>query len=388
MNNEGSTSLSFPMKEGIWLDRGKKLDELLTLSLEPVIDVDEKEDEVTVKGVLQLFGEYRPLEKEESTGNQASSLVDQSAFRSVEEVSLSEEGIGEIRHEFPIEVTIPRERVARLEDISVEINEFDYVMPEKGFLEITADLSISGVRAEEPVSTSDDAEESTEKELAREDRSFTFEQVRKVDEKEPDQLFGVSESSEGSEEEDSSEEEESQENELTFQEPVTEIKREPSWLDEKELVGTIDVEEEEDHAPKVSFRSVLDEEETIEVREEPEASHDNDYQKEVVKAPRRFPKNETRKLEDEEKSTESNVKDEEEREHENALYLTKMMANEAEAYSKLRMCIVQDGESLDMIADRYKLQVSHLMRTNRLDEEQVSEGQILYIPSRQSSSTS
>lgn len=376
------------MKEGIWLDRGKKLDELLTLSLEPVIDVDEKEDEVTVKGVLQLFGEYRPLEKEESTGNQASSLVDQSAFRSVEEVSLSEEGIGEIRHEFPIEVTIPRERVARLEDISVEINEFDYVMPEKGFLEITADLSISGVRAEEPVSTSDDAEESTEKELAREDRSFTFEQVRKVDEKEPDQLFGVSESSEGSEEEDSSEEEESQENELTFQEPVTEIKREPSWLDEKELVGTIDVEEEEDHAPKVSFRSVLDEEETIEVREEPEASHDNDYQKEVVKAPRRFRKNEAKKLEDEEKSTESNVKDEEEREHENALYLTKMMANEAEAYSKLRMCIVQDGESLDMIADRYKLQVSHLMRTNRLDEEQVSEGQILYIPSRQSSSTS
>jgi len=77
---------------------------------------------------------------------------------------------------------------------------------------------------------------------------------------------------------------------------------------------------------------------------------------------------------------------EEEHDRENALYLTKMLSDkEGEAYSKLRMCIVQEGESLDVIAKRYSIEVSQLKRMNRLKDETVSDGQILYIPVRQSS---
>nr|WP_272873296.1 LysM peptidoglycan-binding domain-containing protein [Alteribacter salitolerans] len=52
------------------------------------------------------------------------------------------------------------------------------------------------------------------------------------------------------------------------------------------------------------------------------------------------------------------------------------------------MCIVQSGESLETISARYNIPVSQLMRQNRLNEERVEEGQILYIPSRISSPTS
>src|SRR5699024_1678084 len=67
-------------------------------------------------------------------------------------------------------------------------------------------------------------------------------------------------------------------------------------------------------------------------------------------------------------------------EGENALYLTKMLTKGEEEFSKLKMCIVQEGETLEVISKRYEIQVSHLIRVNRLTEEQVEEGQILYIP--------
>lgn len=67
---------------------------------------------------------------------------------------------------------------------------------------------------------------------------------------------------------------------------------------------------------------------------------------------------------------------------ENALYLTKMLSKGEERFSKWKMCIIQENESLDTIADRYEISTSQLVRMNRLQGEQVEEGQILYIPVR------
>jgi len=49
-------------------------------------------------------------------------------------------------------------------------------------------------------------------------------------------------------------------------------------------------------------------------------------------------------------------------------------------FRKVRMCIVQREETLDAIAGRYRLNPRELQLYNRLDDEAVREGQVLYIP--------
>jgi len=53
-----------------------------------------------------------------------------------------------------------------------------------------------------------------------------------------------------------------------------------------------------------------------------------------------------------------------------------------EKAAKLRMCIVQSGETLDYLAEKYNISVQQILRMNHMETNQsVSEGQVLYIPS-------
>jgi stage VI sporulation protein D len=49
-------------------------------------------------------------------------------------------------------------------------------------------------------------------------------------------------------------------------------------------------------------------------------------------------------------------------------------------FRKIRVCIVQRDETLDVIASRYSLHPRDILNYNRLDDSGVSEGQLLYIP--------
>jgi stage VI sporulation protein D len=54
--------------------------------------------------------------------------------------------------------------------------------------------------------------------------------------------------------------------------------------------------------------------------------------------------------------------------------------NQAQSFRKVKMCIVQREETLDVIANRYNVQPRELQLYNRLHEPYLSEGQVLYIP--------
>lgn len=49
-------------------------------------------------------------------------------------------------------------------------------------------------------------------------------------------------------------------------------------------------------------------------------------------------------------------------------------------FRKIRVCIVQRDETLELIALRYSMKPREILLHNRLDESSVSEGQLLYIP--------
>ncbi|MDQ0256490.1 stage VI sporulation protein D [Evansella vedderi] len=392
MTYEQPSSLAFSIKESVWLREGEEIDELLSLALEPDISIREADDQVFIRGSLLLFGEYKPKEQDSNSN----SYSDQISFRSVEEVTMSDDGIGMIRHSFPLDVTIPREKINRLEDLYVTVDAFDYELPGKGCIELEANVSVSGIkheRTEEPEDTYDEQQDeesddyytrpqeyndfSSEREEMNE-RSFHFEAVREAaaDDETKDEYESRVEEIKGEskefqnyernaafeqhyEEEDQYEQEENNEEPVSYNtdpeiepeyEGETEPEPEPEPAPEPELVRS---EPTVNFSPQPSPVSAVEETHELEEEGEEEAGRDQT-----------------------EKSSSS--KDE------NALYLTKMLTKgDQEEFSKLRMCIVQDGESLETIAERYNIQVSNLIRMNRLNEERVAEGQILYIPVKQ-----
>lgn len=53
---------------------------------------------------------------------------------------------------------------------------------------------------------------------------------------------------------------------------------------------------------------------------------------------------------------------------------------EEKPFRKVRLCIVQREETIEVIAERYQLSPRELLLYNRMSEQSVEEGQVLYIP--------
>ncbi|SIE04361.1 stage VI sporulation protein D [Mycobacteroides abscessus subsp. abscessus] len=65
-----------------------------------------------------------------------------------------------------------------------------------------------------------------------------------------------------------------------------------------------------------------------------------------------------------------------------SLSLAEFLARKEEEQSaRMKVCIVQHGDTLDIIAERYEVPVPALLRVNHLELNQdVYEGQVLYVP--------
>ncbi len=188
MTQDHPSKLSFSIEESVWLNKGQEVDEIVSLSLDPEITVQEQGDYVLIRGCLKLTGEYRTSKSNVSEGDNEELLASQVAFRSIEEVMVTEDGLGQIRHNFPIDVTIPQERINSLDDIYVIINSFDYDLPERGCIQLTADVSITGMSSgNSKREETDKVMESTEIEQEEIERTFHYEayhqeQIEEADE--------------------------------------------------------------------------------------------------------------------------------------------------------------------------------------------------------------
>ena len=66
-----------------------------------------------------------------------------------------------------------------------------------------------------------------------------------------------------------------------------------------------------------------------------------------------------------------------------SMTLTEFFArkDESAARAKVKVCIVQKGDTVSSVADRYDVSVQNLLRVNNLEINQdIYEGQVLYIP--------
>ncbi|NWK67892.1 stage VI sporulation protein D [Bacillus paramycoides] len=318
-------SLRFSLKESVWFQKGQEVEELLSISLDPDVEIEELDHEVIVRGQLDLTGEYVARQDDS-----AYSLRELSPAKAIDYVETREDGVNELVHSFPLEISIPRNRVKVIEELYVSIEEFDYELKEHGCLQLLADISISGLCDEEREEYEEEEPVYAEMEEVEAEETSVIE-----DENRPAQLEEVSAYKESDGWED-----------YAF-EPFQLEERKEQEIEEEEVEEFENVEREEEQEKAPQF----------------ELFGRKDFKKEKAK-----------KQEAQEEEAYS-------QRDENALYLTKIFTKEPEEeFTKLRMYFVQEGDTIESVAERYETSVQNLYRVNQTEDIYLTTGQIIYIP--------
>ncbi|MET3697367.1 stage VI sporulation protein D [Bacillus oleivorans] len=376
---QGNTSyLRFSLEESVWFRKGQEVAELLSISLEPNVTIQEKELYVAIRGSLELTGEYRQVEKHEE--NEEDELT---SGRYVRVSESSDEDCYVFQHYFPVDITIPTNRVNSLHELDVNVDSFDYVLPENNCLKLSADLTVTGVRGHEETSELDEdqnenltEEEETEEaqeenvllyrsteddELDEDDEEYTY-----VDESE-DQEESYSFSAEARKPYEPAEEEEAVPIHIAYQ-----ANKFPSFpaVDETDKIN---VRGENDDSPI----SKEEEDGFVENLFESSSSQQaGEYQGAEEQA----------ELEVEAEEDKKNVKMQTLKQKTakgKGISLAEFFARktEEEASARMKIYFVQQGESVEQIAERYEISVQQLLKVNQLEaHEEIHDGQVLYIP--------
>ncbi len=388
MASDNQSCLRFSVEESVWFQKGQEVSELVSITLDPDIVIQEHDQYVSIRGALQLSGEYR-IDENRSEDEEPR---DYTALRVVNQITTREDGVSELKHRFPVDVTIPKNRIQNLDDVYVAIESFDYELPRYGCLQLVADLSISGIYGSQQSVPSLENEQ--------EDRYDTKEVNNENDNdnnlsSNEDELSPFVATREWNEEKEEKEDttyarsEEQETEELEELSPVVSEQEEASENEEPE-------EESDLYTPfeiegrKEAYHEDLDDvnevvEEAVEEVKQPvmqigmkSRAEDNqnwapqEREKEKVAANMK----DAPKYDGEQEQQSAGKRSE------NALYLTKIFArDDDEDFTKMKICIAQQGDTLDIIAERYEVNVQHLLRANDIDlNHDVSEGQLLYIP--------
>lgn len=139
MPDQQQSSIKFSLEESVLFQSGQEVDELVSISLDPNISILEEDDFVFLRGYLGLAGEYKPVIPEHGEDQPHD---DTGHFIQVQE---REEGDFVFSHQFPVDITIPKQRVANVDELFVEVESFDYDLPENSCLKIDAEVIVYGL---------------------------------------------------------------------------------------------------------------------------------------------------------------------------------------------------------------------------------------------------
>ena len=387
---ENTSNLRFSLEESVWFQKGQEVADLLSISLDPNITIQENDQYITIQGSLELTGEYKRVEEEqEEEGFQTPKLI--------HSVMEREEGICEFLHHFPVDITIPRTRISSLEEIEVEIETFDYVFPERSCLNLTADLSISGLAN---YAYAEQAEEKEEEALGEEELEFAFRGTEEVEppvwesEEEPVEikvspLQGISPLLE---EEEQNVLEDSDDLYAPFEAEFRKLPEEEQQDQEEEDIIIPFLAQPEEESPADKANNDVPEMKVTMFRNEKEVYPAEEvFQKppqesSELKLEESSYQQETKEPVLEEESSSSDEKDVKKKKgifsKTKSLTFTEFFARkEEETHTKIKICIVQQGETLETLSDRYNVNALSILKENRMEANQdIYEGQVLYIP--------
>ncbi|MFB6467963.1 stage VI sporulation protein D [Cytobacillus sp. Hz8] len=390
MSQGNQSVLRFSIEESVWFQKGQEVDELISISIDPDITIQDNDLYVSIQGALELTGEYRCHKNEEE---------EEEKFpipKFIQHVEEREGGICEFSHRFPVDISIPNNRVQSVYDIDVEVASFDYSFPERSLMKLTAEVTISGLYDEESGSQNEIEEDlnfrpyssQTEEEEESIDEPVHFNRT----EENPVTDFQKSEYDLHPFSRPSLEEEHPVDEHLG-ETGVTEHKEE--WSTPFEAVARkVPETESEINGTDVEEDQFKNEIPIVQVNPTPEVAFLSAKGPELVGAERN--KEEIKiEVEIQEESSSKLVEESESSSSENllkkklfakkkkSLTLSEFFARKEEQpdLTRLKVCIVQSGETLNQLAERYDVAVQQLMRVNQLEfNQEVSAGQVLYIP--------
>ena len=366
-----------------------------------------------------------------------------------------------------MDITIPAERVREMEELNIGVHTFDYKLPEKGYLQIRADLWIGGVYENYPEEQPEVTEEREETSNYQNDTSERFQQehhthpwneandefeesaeeitiqadYQKLEEEQMAEPIYRTNSQEDDENEsyeetgspdiqfnthppsffENNEEQndqfylemnlsprfhQQQSNEHEVESDVSSIQAqgyvpEPAEPDlllnmenqasfnqsfsiphnarfeegPPELMEVTSYHEEFEKEDSSEFESVqLEMDEPVE-EVEPIESYRREPREEYI--PNQYSKKQYHSTE----SKRDNVKEEQAEGKSKSLLYDLFTEEEESQQIKVRVCIVQNGENIDVLADRYKTSVQQIARINELElTDDLKAGQVIYIP--------
>ncbi len=361
---------SFELNETLYFEKGQEVNEMRGVSLEPDISIHSFNEYISIRGVIELKGDYQKTIQEAEESIETENLQSK---RYVEVVEDLDEDIAAFSHRFPVEISVPANRVADLNDVSVFIQTFDYELPNPSLFRLYSTIEIHGVNESEQVEetvTERDAYTSdwgNDAENNEEADSFQFE-IKDPEENEsindhlaPPDLPILSAEREESEQVVEDREEESQEVEIeaSIEQKTNDTEKAGQEEDDRwkykeskslaEFFGTDSPEESSSHDEEVEVDDTSDD--WLESSHTPEIHESSDN-----------------------RDTTDQVQD--------VGYLSDMFReSDVDQFARMRLCIVQEKDTIDSIAERYQISALQLIKQNQLDDDyDVTEGQLLYIP--------
>lgn len=382
------STIQFTLNESVWFAREQAVDELISISLHPHINILDEEDFIIIKGALQLDGEYR-RQTDPFINDQ---LPNEQIF--VQDIRLIDDNDHQFSHRFPVDITIPKRKIERMEDIAMTIESFDYELKDNQMLKIVADIEIEGIM---------DAQESS---IIRNEQLIEDENEQEI--RNEDVEIELEREEELVENDDEDEEEEI---------PLTVIKRNEGALKEIEIDEVITVEAEKEDIQDIQIEHELHEQQTEPVAREQEKMiqeqeiieqaiesvekanipilREEDYltdKKEpiVIENSRESPSSNYEQMVEIESSSESiilessaQVEQKKKKKFGSTVTMSfaEFFSRKEEKPAKIKICVVQENDSLETIADRYNVSTQQLVRANNLHAtDEIVEGQLLDIP--------
>ncbi|WP_067837460.1 LysM peptidoglycan-binding domain-containing protein [Amphibacillus sediminis] len=487
---EDNSAFQFELCETLALRQNEGVAEMLGIGLDPEITIQSYPDYISIRGIIVLTGEYLPADLDSQDTINKPEMANARYMKRVEH---DEDGIFEFVHHFPVDISIPHERIKRLDDLSVSIDSFDYRLPDACKLELEATVLIHGlehqptkrIKEELPHTDKEDNTEPFDQKDLSEDEPFEFDIKYKEDtqpvaadikrEKADQQEVEASENQNSVQSNNSAEvelvTEKDDRSETTVEknnrekqletivgkndksnqpEPITEknersnqsksgiekndksdqaepITEKNDRSDQSE--SGIEKNDKSDQAEPITGKNDRSDQsksgiEKNDRSDHPESANENndrndhselgiekeeqdaqpedtieeankDAQLEVVVGKKQEKsqseakanvshnsKQASAKREHEQQDAEEGT-DNQEDQLDRPTYLLDLFDDDQEdeqRYSQMKMYIVQNDDTLDVIADRYGLNLSQLQEANRLETTSVYQGQVIYVP--------
>lgn len=187
--------IAFDLDEALYFEHGQEIAEMVSISLDPDIALEMQEAYAQIRGVIVLNGTYEKVQdnippEEFNTGHEQH-------YKYIEKiVDHANEKTADFYHRFPIDISIPKERIHQSENVRIQIAAFDYELPDHHTVKLSATIHITGLEEyvkETPVEEASDPEkiEQVEEEITSEPEIHEEATINKAEEQATQQVEDV-----------------------------------------------------------------------------------------------------------------------------------------------------------------------------------------------------